>query len=152
MGVNHGNIYTFTEPRSVSHSQETLVSDSENHINAATATALDHALIKAQRCLDMVQDITSENTQIIGVAKRLDTLLLETKDLNSEQWGVLENEVVTTVLSLLYCCTMECYELRSTPLTISSLCDQLDACNLALQRVYGAAMKYVPFLYPVLQY
>ncbi|KAK4981168.1 hypothetical protein LTR66_010180 [Elasticomyces elasticus] len=35
---------------------------------------------------------------------------------------------------------MECYELRPTPLAISSLGNQLDACNLALQCVYGAAM------------
>lgn len=38
---------------------------------------------------------------------------------------------------------MECYELGPTPLAILSLGNQLDACNLALQCVYGAAMMYV---------
>jgi hypothetical protein len=62
VGANHGNIYTSTEPRSVSHSQETLVSDSGNPIDAATTLALAQALSRAQRCLDMVQNIISEHT------------------------------------------------------------------------------------------
>jgi hypothetical protein len=90
----------------------------------------------------MVQDKASEHAQIVGVAERLDTLL-DIKDVNPEQWGSLENEVTTAVFSLLYCCIMECYELKPTPLAISSLCDQLDACNLALQCMYGAATIYV---------
>ena len=61
VGVNHGNIYTSTEPRSVSHSQETLVSDLENPIDAATTLALAQALSRAQRCLDMIQNRTSEH-------------------------------------------------------------------------------------------
>ena len=38
----------------------------------------------------MVQDKVSEHAKIVGVAERLDTLLLDCKDLNSEQWGSLE--------------------------------------------------------------
>ena len=48
-------------------------------IDAATTLALYQALIKAQRCLDMVQDAASQNTQIVGVAERLDSLLLDIK-------------------------------------------------------------------------
>ncbi|CAG7960923.1 hypothetical protein HAV15_005872 [Penicillium sp. str.  len=88
----------------------------------------------------MVQDKVSEHAKIVGVAERLDTLLLDCKDLNSAQWGSLENEAVIAVFSLLYCCIMECYELKPTPLAISSVCDQFDACNLTLQCVYDAAM------------
>lgn len=51
--------------------------------------------------------------------------------------------VITTVLSLLYCCILKCHELKPTPLAISSVCDQFDACNLTLQCVYDAAMMYV---------
>ena len=91
----------------------------------------------------MVQDKVSEHAKIVGVAERLDTLLLDCKDLNSAQWGSLENEAVIAVFSLLYCCIMECYELKPTPLAISSVCDQFDACNLTLQCVYDAAMMYV---------
>ncbi|CAG8132514.1 unnamed protein product [Penicillium nalgiovense] len=88
----------------------------------------------------MSQDAASQNTQIVGVAERLDSLLLDIKDLNPEQWGSLENGVISAVFSLLCCCIMECHELKPTPLAISSLCGLLDACNLALQCVYGAAM------------
>ncbi|KAJ5346916.1 uncharacterized protein N7506_000169 [Penicillium brevicompactum] len=69
----------------------------------------------------MVQDKVSEHAKIVGVAERLDTLLLDCKDLNSEQWGSLENEAIIAVFSLLYCCIMECYELKPTPLAISSM-------------------------------
>lgn len=129
MGVNHGNIYTCTEPRPVSHPQDTLVSDSEDRINAATPTAIDYALIKAQRCLGRFQDTASasQNSQVVGVAERLDSLLLDIKDLNPNQPESLENGVIATVFSLLYCCVMEDYELKPTTLAISSLCDQLDA-------------------------
>ncbi|KAJ5337538.1 hypothetical protein N7541_009325 [Penicillium brevicompactum] len=69
----------------------------------------------------MVQDKVSEHAKIVGVAERLDTLLLDCKDLNSEQWGSVENEAIIAVFSLLYCCIMECYELKPTPLAISSM-------------------------------
>jgi hypothetical protein len=65
VGVNHGNIYTCTQPRSdtrsqdarseESRSQDTRVSSVGDSINAATTLAPDHTLTKAQRCLDMVQ-------------------------------------------------------------------------------------------------
>lgn len=86
VGVNLGNTYTSTEPRSVSHSQDTLVSESANRINAATAKALVHALIKAQRFLAMAQDIVSERIQLRGVVEHLDILPLDIKDLSPEQW------------------------------------------------------------------
>ncbi|CAG7920468.1 unnamed protein product [Penicillium olsonii] len=78
--------------------------------------------------------------KFFGVAESLDSLLLDIRHLNPEQWGSLENGVIITVFSLLNCCIMECYELKPTLLAISSLGNQLDACNLALQCVYGAAM------------
>ncbi|CAI7613167.1 unnamed protein product [Penicillium viridicatum] len=140
VGANHGNIYTTAEPRSVRPSQDTLTSNVGGNIDAATTLALAQALSRAQRCLNMVQDKTSEHTQIVGDAERLERLLLDIKDLSPEQWDSLENGVISTVFSLLYCCIMECYELKLTPLAISSLCDQLDACNLTLECVYGAAM------------
>ena len=79
------DIYPCTEPRPVIHPQDNLISDSEKHIDAATATALDHALNKAQRYLDMVQDTASQNTQIVGVAERLGNLLLNLQGLNAKQ-------------------------------------------------------------------
>ncbi|KAJ5350215.1 hypothetical protein N7541_007942 [Penicillium brevicompactum] len=45
----------------------------------------------------MVQDKTSEHTQIVEVAERLGTLLLDTKGLNPEHWGSLENGDMTAV-------------------------------------------------------
>ncbi|CAG8078713.1 unnamed protein product [Penicillium salamii] len=109
-------------------------------IDSATTIALLQVLVKARRFLGVVQHAASQNTQILGVVERLGSLLLDIKELHPEQWGSLENGVITAVFSLLYCCIMECYELRPTPLAISSLGNQLDACNLALQCVYGAAI------------
>ena len=143
VGVSHDNIYPCTEQRLVIHPQDNLISNSEKRIDAATATALDHALNKAQRCLDMVQDTASQNTQIVGVAERLANLLLNLQGLNAKQWGSLDGSVLSYVFSLLYCCIAECYELETTPLAMSSLRDGLDTCNLALQCVYGAALMYV---------
>lgn len=77
-----------------------MVSDSENPIDAAATLALAQAPNRAQRCLDMVQDKTSEHTQIVGVAERLDSILLDIKDLNREQWGSLENGAL---LSFYFC-------------------------------------------------
>jgi hypothetical protein len=91
----------------------------------------------------MVQDAASQNSQIVGVVERLRSLFLEISELDPSQWGSLENGIRTAVYSLLYCCIIECYEFKPTPLAISSLYDQLDACNLALQCVYGAAIMYV---------
>ncbi|KAJ5033162.1 hypothetical protein NUH16_003078 [Penicillium rubens] len=109
-------------------------------INSTTTTALLQVLVKARRRLDVVQHAASQNNQILGVAEGLGSLLLDIEELRPEQWGSLENGVITAVFSLLYCCIMECYELRPTPLAISSLGNELDACNLALQCVHGAAM------------
>jgi hypothetical protein len=112
-------------------------------IDSAIKVALLQALVKAQRCLDVFQHVVSQNTQTAGAAERLSSLLLDIKELDPGQWGSLKSGVITTVFSLLYCCIMECYELRPTTLAISSLSNQLDACNLALQCVYGAAIMYV---------
>lgn len=142
VGVNQGNIYTCTDRISVTHSQDTLTSNVGGKINSTTTTALLQVLVKARRCLDVVQHAASQNNQILGVAEGLGSLLLDIEELRPEQWGSLENGVITAVFSLLYCCIMECYELRPTPLAISSLGNELDACNLALQCVHGAAMMY----------
>ncbi|OQE59998.1 hypothetical protein PENNAL_c0318G05113 [Penicillium nalgiovense] len=77
-----------------------MVSDSENPIDAAATLALAQALKRAQRCLDMVQDKASELSQIVGVAERQDSILLDIKDLNREQWGSLENGAL---LSFYFC-------------------------------------------------
>jgi hypothetical protein len=132
VGVSDGNIYPCTEQRLVIHPQGNLISNSERSIDTATATALDHALNKAQRCLDRVQDIASQNTQIVGVAERLANLPLNLQGLNAKQWGSLDGSVLSYVFSLLYCLIVECYELKSTPVAMSSLRDGLAACNLAL--------------------
>ena len=118
MGVIHRNIYTCTEPRSASHSQDTLVSDSENPIDAAATLALAQAPNRAQRCLDMVQDKTSEHTQIVGVAERLDSILLDIKDLNPEQWGSLENGVILSFHS----CTAASWNVMSSNLLCWQSC------------------------------
>lgn len=133
VGVNHGNIYTRTDPISVTHSQDIM----------AFKLPLYQALNKAERCLDMVQGAATQDSQIVGAVERLRSLFLEIREVDSGQWGSLENGVRTAVYSLLYCCIAECYELKPTPLAISSLYDQLDACNLALQCLYGAAIMYV---------
>lgn len=65
----------------------------------------------------MFQDAASQNTQIVGVAERLDSPLLDNKDLNPEQWGSLENGVIFTDFSLLYCCIVENYEIKPIPLS-----------------------------------
>ena len=144
VGVNHGNIYTRTDPISVAHSQGTPTPNVGGKIDSTTQVALSQALVKARRCLDMIQHAVSQNTQTAVAAERLSSLLLGIAKLDPEQCGSLEKGAITTVFSLLYCCIMECYELRPTPLAISSLGNQLDACNLALQCVYGAATMYVP--------
>lgn len=143
VGVNHGNIYTPTDPISVTHSKDTPTPNVGGKIDPATKVALLQALVKVRRCLDVVQHAVSQNTQTAGAAGRLSSLLLGIKELDPGQWGSLETGVITTVFSLLYCCIMKCHELRPTTLAISSLGNQLDACNLALQCVYGAAMMYV---------
>lgn len=132
VGVNHGNIYTRTDPISVTHS-----------LIAGFKLPFYQALNKAERCLDMVQGAASQNSQIVGAVERLRSLLLEIREVDSGQWGSMENGVKTAVYSLLYCCIAECYDFKSTPLAISSLHDQLDACNLALQCVYDATVRYV---------
>jgi hypothetical protein len=139
VGVNHGNIYTRTDPIAVTHPQDIV----------ASKLPLDHALIKAKRYLDVVQNAAPQNSQILGVVERLHSLVREMTDLGSEQWGSLENGVRTAVYSLLYCCITECYEFKPTPLAISSLYDQLDACNWALRCVHGAAIMYVSVCLPV---
>lgn len=95
VGVNHGNIYTCTDRISVTHSQDTLTSNVGGKINSATTTALLQALVKARRCLDVVQHAASQNNQILGVAERLGSLLLDIKELRPEQWGSLENGVIS---------------------------------------------------------
>lgn len=143
VGVNLGNIYTCAEPSSVTHSEDTRVSRVRGGIDAATRLALAQALVKAQRHLDMVQHDVSQHTQVVRVVERLGSLLLNLKSLRPDQWGSLDSGVISNVLSLLYCCIMECYKLESTPLAISSPCDGLIVCHLALQCVYGAALMYV---------
>ncbi|CAG7966417.1 unnamed protein product [Penicillium salamii] len=140
VGVNHGNIYTRTDPISVTHSQDTPTPNVGDNIDSATKVALLQALVKTQRCLDVAQSAVSQNTQTAGAAERMSSLLLDIKKLDPGQWGSLETGVITSVFSLLYCCIMECYELRPTTLAISSLGNQVDACNLALQCVHGAAI------------
>lgn len=51
---------------------------------------------------------------VLGYRKteRLDSLLLDIKNLGPEQWGSLGNGIITAVFSLLYYCIMECYELN----------------------------------------
>lgn len=132
VGVNHGNIYTRTDPIKVTHS-----------LIAAFGLPSCQALNKAERCLDMVQGAASQISQIVGAVERLRSLLLEIRELDSGKWGSLENGVETAVYSLLYCCIAECHEFKPTPLAILPLYDQLDACNLALQCVYDAAVRYV---------
>ncbi|CAG7980228.1 unnamed protein product [Penicillium salamii] len=132
VGVNHGNIYTRIDPISFTHSQDTPTPNLGGKIDSATKVALLQGLVKAQRCLDVFQHAVSQNTQTAGAAERLSSLLVDIRELDSGQWGSLRSEVITTVFSLLYCCIMECYELRSTTLAISSLSNQLDACNLAV--------------------
>ncbi|KAJ5749442.1 hypothetical protein N7533_006470 [Penicillium manginii] len=83
VGLSHGNIYIFTEPKSVTHSEDTLVSNVRGGIDAATRLALDQALVKAQRCLDMVQHYVSQHPQIVGVVKRLGSHLLNLEGLLS---------------------------------------------------------------------
>ncbi|KAJ5654974.1 hypothetical protein N7490_001977 [Penicillium lividum] len=140
VGVNLGNIYTYAEPSSVTHSEDTTVSKVRGGVDAATRLALDQALVKAQRYLNMIQHDASQHTQVVRVVEQLGSLLLNLKSLQPDQWGSLDRGVISNVLSLLYCCNMECYELLSTPLAISSPCDGLIACHLALQCVYGAAL------------
>ena len=112
-------------------------------IDAATRLALDQALVTAQRHLNMIQHDVSQHTQVVRVVEQLGSLLLNLKSLQPDQWSSLDRGVISNVLSLLYCCIMECYELKPTPLAISSVCDQFDACNLTLQCVCDAAMMYV---------
>ncbi|KAJ5938451.1 hypothetical protein N7466_001585 [Penicillium verhagenii] len=140
VGVNLGNIFTCAEPSSVTHSEDTTVSKVRGGIDAATRLALYQALVKAQRYLNMIQHDVSQHTQVVRVVEQLGSLLLNLKSLQPDQWGSLDRGVISNVLSLLYCCIMECYELLSTPLVISSPCDGLVACHLALQCVYGATL------------
>jgi hypothetical protein len=139
--ISHGNIYT--EPGLATHSHDTLISNVGGSIDDATQIALDHALSKLQRCINIVQSGAFWNMQIVGVAKRLGNLLLDIKNLNPEQWGSLDNGIISKVLSLLNCCTVECYEFRFSSLSISKLYDGLDVCKLALQCVHRAALMYV---------
>ena len=143
VGVNLGDIHTCTEPSSATHSEDTTDSKVRGGIDAATRLALDQALVKAQRYLNMIQHDVSQHTQVVRVVEQLGSLLLNLKSLRPDQWGSLDRGVISNVLSLLYCCIMECYELLSTPLAISSPCDGLVACHLALQCVYGATLMYV---------
>lgn len=147
VGVNLGNIYTCAEPISVTHSEDTRVPRVRGSIDAATKLALAQALVKAQRHLNMVQHDVSQHTQVVQVVERLGSLLLNLKSLRPDQWGSLDGGVIYNVLSLLYCCIMECYELGTTPLAISSPCDGLIACHLAFQCVHGAALMYVSGFY-----
>jgi hypothetical protein len=147
VGVNLGNIFTCAEPSSVTHSEDTTVSKVRGGIDAATRLALDQALVKAQRYLNMIQHDVSQHTQVVRVVEQVGSLLLNLKSLQPDQWGSLDRGVISNVLSLLYCCIMECYELLSTPLAISSPCDGLVACHLALQCVYGAGLVYVSGYY-----
>ncbi|KAJ5559408.1 hypothetical protein N7513_001807 [Penicillium frequentans] len=140
VGVNLGDIHTCTEPSSATHSEDTTDSKVRGGIDAATRLALDQALVKAQRYLNMIQHDVSQHTQVVRVGEQLGSLLLNLKSLRPDQWGSLDRGVISNVLSLLYCCIMECYELLSTPLAISSPCDGLVACHLALQCVYGATL------------
>lgn len=84
MGVNHGNIYTCTDPISVTYSQDTPTPNVGGKIDSATKVALLQALVKARRCLDMVQHAVSQNTQTAGAAERLSSLLLDIKELDPE--------------------------------------------------------------------
>jgi hypothetical protein len=143
VGVNLGHINTCAELSSVTHSEDTRVSIVRGGIDAATRLALAQALVKAQRHLDMFQHDLSQHTQLVRVVERLGSLLLDLKSLRPDQWGSFDSGVISNVLSLLYCCIVECYELESTPLAISSPCDGLIACHLALQCVYGAALMFV---------
>ncbi|KAJ5414883.1 hypothetical protein N7509_000217 [Penicillium cosmopolitanum] len=143
VGTNHGNINVFTEPRSAGHSEDTLDSKVGGSIDAATRRALDQALVNIQRYLDIAQRDVSLHSRIIGMMAHIGSLLLNIKELKPEQWGSLGSEVVSNVFSLLYCCTIDCRELFSTPLTSSPSYDGLTACHLALQCVYGAALMYV---------
>lgn len=119
VGTNHGNIHVFTEPRSASHSEDTLDSKVGGSIDAATRRALDKALVNAQKYLDIVQRDISLHSRVIGMMAQMGSLLLNIKELKPEQWGSLGSEVVSNVFSLLYCCTIDCRELSSTPLTNS---------------------------------
>ena len=80
---------------------------SGSNIDAATTLTLDQALIKAQRCVDMVQHAVSQHTLIVGVAERLGNLLLDPKDVNPEQWVPLDSGVISTIFFLLYCYIMD---------------------------------------------
>ncbi|KAJ5974794.1 hypothetical protein N7481_008501 [Penicillium waksmanii] len=111
-------------------------------IDAVTRRALDQALVNVQRYLDIVQRDISLHSRIIGMMAQMGSLLLNIKEFKAEQWGSLGSEVVSNVFSL-YCCTIDCRELSSTPLTNSPSYDGLTACHLALQCVYGAALMYV---------
>jgi hypothetical protein len=85
-------------------------------IDAATRRALDQALVNVQKYLDIVQRDISLHSRIIGMMAQMGSLLLNIKELKPEQWGSLGSEVVSNVFSLLYCCTIDCRELSSTPL------------------------------------
>lgn len=143
MGTNHGNIDVFTEPRSASHSEDILDFKVGDSIDTATRRALDQALVNVQRYLDIVQRDISLYSRIIGMMAQIGSLLLNIKELKPGEWGSLGSEVVSNVFSLLYCCTIDCCELSSTPLTSSPSYDRLTACYLALYCVYGAALIYV---------
>lgn len=143
VGTNHGNIHVFTEPRSASHSEHTLHSKVSGSIDAATIRALDQALVNFHRYLGIVQRDISLHSRIMSMMTHIGSLLLSIKELKSEQWGSLGSEIVSNVFSLLYCCTIDCRELSSTPLTNSPFYDGLTACHLALHCVYGAALVYV---------
>ena len=147
VGINHGNIQAFTEPSSVSHSEDSLNSKVCGSIDTATIRALDQALdqalAKSQRYLDIVHQGISQHSEIIGEVIKIRSLLLGIKGLKPEQWGSLGSEVVSNVFSLLHCCTIDCCEIASTPLTNTWSCDGLAACYLTLHCVYSAALMYV---------
>jgi hypothetical protein len=140
VGLNRASINIFAEPRSIGFSEDDPLCKERDGINAITIMALNLALFKAQRSLDRILCDVSQHTKTLGVVERLQRLLLRLKDLHSEQWGSLHSEVVPNVFSLLYCCIMDCYELKSTPSASSPPCYGLVACHLALECVYGAAL------------
>lgn len=65
VGINHGNIQAFTEPSSVSHSEDSLDFKVSGSIGTAAIRALDQALAKSQRYLGIVHQGISQHSEII---------------------------------------------------------------------------------------